>query len=430
MSSVIGQYLNKKAGWKKSDKYYFHVFFMPLSELLFKHYRQTRGIGHIRDVLIKYPRQEPDVSEEIAKIASTKDVVSLHFFHRHPDYKAAFSRTSDVEELQKPANYLKDWLPEDFDFFSRQVAPEIDTSLYECDRFTATLFDAELHKCIDQLRFPKIFLTNAHGLYHSTLMSLFVASAVDKGTRLYINQPGFLHSFISYFHQVAFEASICTKYLSWSPQNANIPVDKLSVFGCFYRKRKQVKTAEPEVASTLIVLPQRSSRTMPCAMYYGENSSFSDDYLSDIIKSIHDNMDKLGSSVVLRCKSVDVDFFQRILTELGSHVPLESGDINTTEGQYQNHYRIITTYPSTSMIESLDKSTESFFVFDERSISCNTEFKKQLAHCPHYFASFDDFDAMQFSQKAAVDFVERNAVLLSPEEAATRLYDLIMEQGL
>lgn len=421
----IRLYINQKSGRSFSENYYFTLFYLPLSELFYKNHIRANTTKRVKDPRVKFAAPEQSDPINLAQTNCSAKVAELSFFHRHPSYEKAFSEAKEFEKITKPQNRLLQWDKQDFAFFKQLTSGLLDDSEIIDNLFVATLFNSDLQSNFDNLAYPDVILTNAHGLYHSTLASFYFANALERNVKIVINQPGFLHCFIRHFHQVQFESRICTRYLSWSHYNENTDNRKSISFGNFYRHRQRKKNTFTD--ATLIVLPQRSNRTVPCSMYYGECSENSDLQIQNIVLSLKNNIEKFTGKVVLRCKSMDLDFYQSILQDIDFDIELESANINQFEQQYGQYRTIVTTYPSTSMIESPNKSERYFYVFDESSILMHKTFEQELHSLPNHFNSFDDFDEASFDPVTALKFVDKYAPTTDEKDAADKLKKLINE---
>lgn len=123
-----------------------------------------------------------------------------------------------------------------------------------------------LSKLIDGINSPKFLLTNNHGIYHNPIHSYILATLKSRDCPIIINQPGMLHTQISYHNQVNYESTLATKYLGWGNCSGNIDNSKFISFGSFYRTGVQV--AEPAKALVMVILPQIPQSIKPLSCFW------------------------------------------------------------------------------------------------------------------------------------------------------------------
>lgn len=376
----------------------FHIFFgLLFSEYAFLKYLHKEDIYSSNNNNVKYSKFFFTHSMDNFVDQSW---INLSFFHRHAHFEEQFIKSTGIQNY---SNIGKRKISK-INFIS--LIREINKHgifIYGDEIISRLLFIFYNYQKLIEKSSAINLLGSAHGIY-SAEGSFLLAKSKRSGGKIFINQPGLIHSQAEYIHQVKYEKKIADKFISWggTQEYNNNSVD----IGCMYSNRESKNN---ENGTTQVLLPQiPRGLPRPFSFYWSYRSEF-DVMLPSLINKIQ-QIYSSEKNVILRCKDVDASFYQLMIRKEFPQIQLNSGDINAGQefGFFEKTY---VSYFSTGIAEAFYKGSNTQLIFDKQSFSLE---KKYEADTSFFVESYTD-------QSQLKNYLNKYAIFVSPSEFSEKL---------
>lgn len=228
-------------------------------------------------------------------------------------------------------------------------------------------------------------LTSAHGWVGSNIIRFILSQAkAHYNSNILIMQAGLIHQSGTQLPQVLWEKMICNKWLSWS-DDASLIDSKCEFIGSPYIGDIERKTNQIEDKSN-IFLPQVPSSLIrrPFPFYWQLSASEFHNQIENMLDEL-DYVIKTARNPVLRVKSCDKEFYERIMHNRYPDLPIDSGNINNSEFSRPAKTTFV-SYFSTAIIESVFYSDHMSLLFSTK----DTFLKKDVYTEKNKNYSFDE----------------------------------------
>ena len=275
---------------------------------------------------------------------NTDDIISIGFFHRHPEFLQEVSKNIRIREVDVTRWTRRPKLGETIPWIYKLRLPRTSIQLARLVSAARTLGSIRT--------FPRVVLTSGHALYGNRYgdggsIRNWMAYAKVRGSLVVALQPGFVHGFASYIDQVEYEGRLADTYLAWGEISSQMPAHKYD-FGSLYGARNIQSTCEP---GRQVVLPQvpANSSPRPISFYWSMTRA---SFVSEMPHIEHFLLTLPNEQgLTLRCKSVDSPFYCQLSRVQGlQQFQLDSGDVNAS-GTPKSHEENWVLYPSTALVE-------------------------------------------------------------------------------
>ena len=255
----------------------------------------------------------------------------------------------------------------------------------------------DFEKTNEIINFPtrtkKIFLSN--GLSYSSLISYYVASQVDGGSKLFIGQHGGSYGISKFNIQEDHEKKISDKYLTWGWSDLKKSNKIIKAFT--FLKRLKIKDQNLNYNRISVILAPRFGHIKSIDSCHGSTSYFN--YINFIESYLFKIPEKFRKNIFIKFPNSHILDFEKI-------------DISSTIRKHFKFYQkesfaevcsssdlLIHTANSTSMLEALHSNIPSLILLDR---------KQNLIRDPaeKYFNLFKDNKILHYSTSDAAKFTE------------------------
>ena len=344
----IQKFLEKNFNIKENKKFYYKIFFLPLSKYYFNKKfpgNKLKTQERERDKFSKYLNildylKIEDFTENKTKF--TKNV-SINFFHRHSNFKKFNSKLiSEIssKNLNKKISlksllinirlrYSSDFKKNEILFLKRRIILLILNYNFLKKNSTKV----------------KNILINTHGMMSNA--DQVMLGCLSQNAKIITMVCGLQHFMYKYHDQDDYVMKISNKILSWGK---NIKTNsKFSIFGSFYSNMNKLRNKN----KSIIILPSVPTKNIrnPVSSYASLNRY---EFSNFIIKKIVNEIKKISSKdkfCNLQCKMSDFEYYKNSFKKYNIKNNLIYSDINN-ENFGRSYLKTYVLYFSTAIIEN------------------------------------------------------------------------------
>lgn len=239
----------------------------------------------------------------------------------------------------------------------------------------------------------KIFLSN--GLSYSSLISYYVASQVDRGSKLFIGQHGGSYGISKFNIQEDHEKKISDKYLTWGWSDSKKSNKIIKAF--IFLKKLKIKDQNLNYNRISVILAPRFVHIKSIDSCHGSTSYFNyinfiESYLFKIPEKFRKNIFiKLPNSHILDFEKIDIS--SKIRKHFKFYQKESFAEVCSSSDL------LIHTANSTSMLEALSSNIPSLILLD-----CKQNLIRDPAE--KYFNLLNDNKILHYNTSDAAKFTE------------------------
>jgi len=404
---IIQKILEKNFSIKEDKKFYYKIFFLPLS----KNYFNKKFISK----KVSYSEKKYNISKFLdnfnyLKVNDLKKNnlkfnknISLKFFHRHNEFREANSDIiSDVDTKKLKKNFSIKFILINMRFkFSGDL--KRNNILFLKRRLILLVLNYDF--LIKNIKKVNNILISTHGIMSD--IDQIILACLSKKAKIFSLQSGFGHFMFQYHDQDDYLKKISNKILLWGNKIGNN--SQFISFGSFYSHINK-----PKNKKKIILLPQVPQRNfrMPISSYFSHNIA---EFNSLILDKIMDEIKIITSKekeCFLQCKNVDFEYYKKNLRKYKIKNKLVLSNVNK-QLYGDAYYKSYNLYLSTTIVENYFAGSKSKICVNSLWVDLKKKYEKQFNTVNNKFLKTDSV------------FIKNNCKKILPFEAKKKLIKVL-----